>query len=128
MIYEITWFGCNQDKMNDICHLKWLFQEQRVCLLGWCGRLGLVIERDGLKIYPFTMTKKIHEKRNVTLYYYVKVLINIVHDCVIFNAFQVIQCFFWNNKNISYNVLNMYHLNIFIGFIPKFSTCSHNIL
>jgi hypothetical protein len=112
MIYEITWFGCKQDKMNHICYLKWLFRKQQVCLLWWCGRLGLVIKRDGLKIYPFTMTKTIHGKRNVTLYYYVKVLINIVRDRVIFNAFQVIQCFFWNNKNTSYNVLNMYNLNI----------------
>jgi len=112
MIYEITWFGCKQDKTNHICYLKWLFRKQQVCLLWWCGRLGLVIKRDELKIYPFTMTKTIHGKRNVTLYYYVKVLINIVRDRVIFNAFQVIQCFFWNNKNTSYNVLNMYNLNI----------------
>ncbi len=116
IIYEITWFGCKQDKMNHICHLKWLFRKQRVCLLRWCGRLGLVIKRDGLKIYPFTMNKKIHDKRNVTLYYSIKVLINIVHDRVIFNAFQVIQCFFWNNKNTCYNVLNMYNLNILYSF------------
>jgi hypothetical protein len=30
----------------------------------------------------------------------------------IFNAFQIIQCFFGNNKNTCYNVLNMYNLNI----------------
>jgi hypothetical protein len=112
MIYKITWLGCKQDKMSHICHLKWLFRIQWVCLLGWCVRLRLVIERDGLKIYPFMMTKKNHDKRNVTLYYYVKVLIIIGHDRVIFNAFQVIQCFFKNKKYTCYNVINVYNLNI----------------
>lgn len=43
--------------------------------------------------------------KNVTIYYYVKVWLIIVHNYVIFNVFQVIQKL-KNSKNASYCVSN----------------------
>jgi hypothetical protein len=53
----------------------------------------------------FIVIKNYSRKKGVTLYYYVNVRIIIVHDCVIFNSFQVIQ--FKKNKNEN-NVCEMF--------------------
>lgn len=101
------------------CLSDWLKRSD--CLSLQCDKLQLIIEDDALEILGIYNDIYSH----VTLCYYVRLWIIVVHDYVIKKSLALLKNE-KNSKNIGYNISLVFLNILFIRFNPNCSTCSDN--
>ncbi len=90
---------CKQDSRSYDCLLEWLVKKKCDCLSLQCDKLQLITEDDALEILGIYNDIYSH----VTLCYYVRLWIIVVHDYVIKKSLALLKNE-KNSKNIGYNI------------------------